>query len=955
MTGFLYLASIGAGKYMHWVRLVILFLSLSFSLYGNPAKKAYILSFLPFQSKVNASIADQTKDKIRTEFSRLGFEVITLSDKESLSDALDLAKSEDSIIVSGYYKKDTSSQLNLYGQIYSSKTGYVIDAISITNLLSEWKELKLPKEEFSEDDDAIIDKFVNRLIFRIKLNPKSKVYSENINDHLVQTELGKEIVFPIEKQDIKKETQEIFNLLENTEVVTATRTKTKRKEAPAAIYVISAQQIAERGYRTLSDALHDIPGIDFQHNYGIYPDLIHQRGLVGGMQRTLIYVDGIPDNNLNENAMLAGSVRFPLNNVARIEVISGPASALYGANAFNGIINIIMKDGALSPGNHADLTLGSYEATSTNKFANPGAAASFSARGVSEGATPIQYSVFGYYYQTDGPNMGGIQGLDPKQNGATKENPNYNYKYDPFYKFSKDLCGNTMCNPDSNSVGYYWSPGYNVSGEKTYNITAKFSKGGLRFETVNWQYLQGQGTFPNGTQQIDVMKQGSLGLPGFKGSRWDFRSNSLLIGYNHKINDTLSIDTEGIVRNSEVLNSSGEVYPNQVGPGAVYRPTDTTIANNYSRPDYGYFGESRLNWNPTTKVSLILGISAKNFVVGKDYGSSDRYQYSNYAMFVQQVYRPFSKLAFTAGYRRDYITTYGYASTPRISAIYQATKDLTFKFLVGRAFREPSAIELFSLTPQRKPNASLTPEKLTSVEFGVGYRFTKGLYSSIQTFYNSISDLILQVQTNDASTIGNFTPKSTWLQNQNVGRANIFGIESELVWEVKKNLSLHFNYTYNKGYYYDLPIGLTTSPSTEGRIGANYRDDVEAILYKEILGITKIPSRGDIPNIAPHKAFLGVTYYLQPKISFYAGTNYIDVRRSIATNPTGSVAGYQMLKINIRWEDFFTDGMFLQLQMNNVLNEQFFDPGIRVATGEYYPTQHPLERRNIWFTVGYKF
>lgn len=942
---------------MHWVRFVILFLLLSSTLYSNPnsGKKAYILSFLPFQSKTNLAIAEKTRAKVKTEFIKQGFEVLVLSEKESLADALELAKSEDTIIISGYYKKDPNSQLNLYGQIYSSKSGYVIDAISITNLLSEWKGLNLPKEEFSEDDDTIIDKFVNRLLFRIKLNPKLKVYSENINDHLVQTELGKELSFPIEKQDLKKETQEIFDLLENTEVVTATRTKTKRKEAPAAIYVISAKQIAERGYRTLSDALHDIPGIDFQHNYGIYPDLIHQRGLVGGMQRTLIYIDGIPDNNLNENAMLAGSVRFPLNNVARIEVISGPASALYGANAFNGIINIIMKDGASSPGNQVDLTLGSYEATSANKFANPGAAASFSARGASEGTTPIQYSVFGYYYQTDGPNMGGIQGLDPKQNGATKENPNYNYKYDPFYKFSKELCGNTMCNPDANSVGYYWSPGYNVSGEKTYNITAKFSKGGLRFETVNWQYLQGQGTFPNGTQQIDVMKPGSFGLPGFKGSRWDFKSNSILIGYNHKINETLSIDTEGIVRNSEVLNSSGEAYPNQVGPGAVYRPTDTTVANNYSRPDYGYFGESRINWNPSSKVSLILGISAKNFVVGKDYGSSDRYQYSNYAMFVQQVYRPVSKLAFTIGYRRDYITTYGYASTPRISAIYQATKDLTFKFLVGRAFREPSAIELFSLTPQRKPNASLTPEKLTSVEFGVGYRFTQGLYSSIQTFYNSISDLILQVQTNDASTIGNFTPKSTWLQNQNVGRANIFGIESELVWDVKKNLSLHFNHTYNKGYYYDLPTGLTTSPSTEGRLGSNYRDDLEAILYKEILGITKIPSRGDIPNIAPHKAFLGVTYYLQPKISLYAGTNYVDVRRSIATNPTGSVAGYQMLKINIRWEDFFTDGMFLQLQTNNVLNEQFFDPGIRVATGEYYPTQHPLERRNIWCTLGYKF
>jgi iron complex outermembrane receptor protein len=942
---------------MYLVRFVIIFFLLVASIQSAPVsgKKAYILTFSPFQSKQILPLGDAIREKTKNELHNLGYDVILINTSESISDVMNRTKSEDSIVISGYYKKENNNPISLFGQIYSTRTGYVIDAISITHYLSDLDGLSLPKEEFSEDDDKIIQKFIHRLGIRIKLNPKAKIYSENINDHLTETQLGKELSFPIEQEDIKKETQEIFKLLENTEVVTATRTKTKLKEAPAAIYVISSQQIAERGYRTLSDALHDVPGMDFQHNYGIYPDLIHQRGLVGGMQRTLIYVDGIPDNNLNENAMLAGSVRFPLNNVERIEVISGPASALYGANAFNGIINIIMKDGATSPGNQVDTTIGSYEATSANKFSNPGTAASFSARGVSEGPTPIQYSVFGYYYQTQGPNMGGIQGLDPKQNGATKEDPNYNYKYDPVYKFSRELCGNTMCNPDSNSVGYYWSPGYNVSGEKSYNITAKFSKGGLRFETVNWQYLQGQGTFPNGTQQIDSARQGGLGLPGFRGSRWDFKSNSMLIGYNHKISETLNVDTEGIVRNSDVLNSSREEYPNQVGPSAYYRPTDIMLSNNYSRPDYGYFGESRVNWNPTSKVSTIFGVSARHFVVGKDYGSTDRYQYSNYAMYLQQVYRPFSKLSLTLGYRRDYITTYGYASTPRVSAIYQVTKDLTFKFLLGRAFREPSAIELFSQTQQRKPNPSLTPEKLSSIEIGIGYRFSQSYYSSVQAFYNSVSDLILQVQTSDTSSIGNFVPKNPWLQNQNVGRANIYGVESESVWTVKNNLSIHFNYTYNKGYYYDLPTSLQTSPSTEGRVGGNYKDDLENLIYKELFGTGKVPNRGDIPNIAPHKAFLGITYYLKPKISFYAGTNYIDVRRTIATNPTGSVAGYQMLKINIRWEDFYAEGMFLQLQANNVLNEQFFDPGIRAATGEYYPTQHPLERRNVWLTVGYKF
>jgi len=944
-------------KFMKWIRLCLLFISLSTAVHTVPVAERiiYIKTFSPFQSKTDSVVSETIQQKTKVELQKLGYTIILIENSKSISIDNSEYKSEDAIMISGYYQRSESNVLNLYGQIYATKSGLLIDAMNQTDHSQELEGLNIPKDETQESDAKIIEKFINRLVIRIKLNPNAKINSENINEYLLQTPIAKQIEFPIQKQDIQKEAQEIFKLLEETEVITATRTKTKLKEAPAAIYVISSQHIKERGYRTLSDALHDVPGMDFQHNYGIYPELIHQRGLVGGMQRTLLYVDGIPDNNLNENAMLAGSVRFPLNNVERIEIISGPASALYGANAFNGIINIIMKDGATNPGNHVDVTWGSYEATKANSFSNPGASASFSARGASEGSSPMSYSVFGYYYQTDGPNMANINSLDPKQNGATKDNPNYNYKFDPFYKFSRDLCGNTMCNPDSNSVGYFWSPGYNVSKEKTYNITAKFSKGGFRFETVNWQYLQGQGTFPNGTQQIDTRRQGGLGVPGFQGSAWDFKSNSMLVGYNHKISETLSLDTEGIIRNSDVLNSSKEEYPNQTDPGAYYRSTDVTRSNNYSRPDYGYFGESRLNWNPTSKISTIFGVSARHFVVGKDYGSSDRYQYSNYALYLQQVYRPVEKLSLTFGFRRDYITTYGYASTPRVSAIYQATRDLTFKFLLGRAFREPSAIELFSQTQQRKPNASLTPEKLSSVEVGVAYRFTKDFYSSAQAYYNAISDLILQVQTTDSSIINNISPRNPWLQNQNVGRANIFGIESESVWTVRKNISINFNYTYAQGYYYDLPASLQTSPSTEGRLGANYKDDLENLLYKELTGLNRVPSRGNIPNIAPHKGYLGITYYIRSKISIYAGTNYVDVRRTIATNPTGSVAGYEMFRINFRWEDFIKEGMFLQIQANNILNQQFFDPGIRAATGEYYPTQHPLERRNIWISLGYKF
>jgi outer membrane receptor for ferrienterochelin and colicins len=949
-------------------------------------RRVVIGTFLPYKSDVDKFLKEKITDELLTKSKENGFESISMegSTEENLSK---LKSDESAVYITGQYRKTTGVNLSLYCQIYNPETGFIIDALNISDELEDLDGIRLPEDETNEDDKKIISKFVAKILIRIKLNSQKKERRENINEYISSSSLSKDLNLNVRKENVNAEAESIFKLLENHEVVTATRTKSKIKDTPAAVYVVTAQMIRERGYRTLEDALVDIPGIDFQRTYGVYPDLVHQRGLVGGNQRTLLYVDGSPDNNMNENAMLAGSVRFPLNNVERIEVVSGPASALYGANAFNGIINIITKDGSSNPGNHVDATYGAYGSNG----ANSGKSGSFSARGASEGENPIAYSVGGYYYKTAGPNFGNIQNLDSPNFGATKSNPDYNYNYDPNYFFAKKACGDTICNPDSKSVGYYWSPTYNNSKEDTYNITAKFSKGGFRFQTTNWQYNQGDGTFANGTQQIDTDSRGfktgdysarnllraygvasgiltntvvdkngkvvstSDGQQGFKGSAWNFKNNSILTGYIHKFNDKLSLDSELIARHTEVLQTSIEQYPNTNGPGAYYRPGDVTTENKYSRQDSAYWGEQRLSWNPTSSISGIYGITARHFIVPEGYGTSSIITYTNYAMFFQQTYRPVSKLQLTAGYRRDYITTYGYASNPRLSVVYDVTSNFTLKLLSGTAFREPSVQEIYSQTAQRKPNTGLTPERLSSIEFGASYRFLKNYFISTQTYYNKVSNMILQVQTADSTTINGISPTSPWLQNQNIGKANIYGLEFESTATLRDNLNINLNYTYAKGEYYDLPGTLQASPSTAGRVGANFSDDLYAILYKSYLGSSTSPRKGAIPNIAPHKVNIGVTYYLLKNLSFYLGLNYVDVRRTIASNPVNTVPGYKMVKLNIRWEDFIKQGMFLQFHVNNLTNEQFFDPGIRSATGGYYPTEHPIETRNFWLTLGYKF
>ncbi|MCB1159400.1 MAG: TonB-dependent receptor, partial [Leptospiraceae bacterium] len=876
------------------------------------------------------------------------------------------------LAISVYYTRNRLGNLELYAQAYNIETGYVIDAVSIRDDMIIFSELKLEPEEFRIEDSKRVELFMKRLEMLVRLNSSGKERPENLNRELIDTPLSQAVNFPIHILDDKEEAKSAFQLIEDQQVVTATRTKTSVREAPAAVYVVSARDIRLRGYRTLSDVLHDLPGFDFQHTYGVYPDLIHQRGLIGTMQRTLLYIDGIPDNNIFENAMLGGTVRFPLNNVKRIEVVSGPASAIYGANAFNGIINIITKDGESEPGSHVDVSYGTWE----KHFTNPGYSFSLSTRGKSG---EIQYSVGAYYYQTAGPNFAGIQKLDKPNYGATDENPFYNYNYDPFYYYEKKACGGSICNPGESAVGYYSSPAYNNSREDTYNITAKFQKGGLRFETVNWQYLQAEGLFGNGTQWIDTKQRGletnkfdtrnnlrrlgillgylKSGEKGFSGSNWDVKNNSILMGYLHNITDSLNIDTEVIVRQTDIINSSQDSYPRTLGPGAYYQPGDVDIADTYDRPDYAYQLEERLQWNPSSKLSTITGVVAKHFVAARDYGSFERYRYNNFAVYLQQQYKPVEKLSLMAGYRHDYTSSYGSANTPRLSAIYFWNKDLSFKFLLGTAFREPSGEELYSLTPQRKPNESLRPELLRSYELGFAYRFLKRYFVSAQSYYNSISNLILEVQTQDRAEIQGKFPNgdNPWNQYQNIGKAKIFGLELEGKLSITDSLSLDSNYTYNYGYYYDLPSSLQKSPSTVGRKGDNLKDDIYLATYKAITGNDSVISKGEIPNIAPNKFFLGFSYFIRKNVSVYMGMNFVDARKTIATNPEKKVAPYKFIKFNFRWEDFLYEGMYVQVHINNLWNEQFFDPGIRVADGNFYPSLHPLERRNIWLTLGYKF
>lgn len=120
------------------------------------------------------------------------------------------------------------------------------------------------------------------------------------------------------------------------------------EEAPSGVLIISARDIRRSGARTLGEALDRCAGIEVSSANQAAIRGLGPTNLVGGSSdasRVLLLIDGVRMNDVFSDSFTVGIERG-VDDIARIEVMKGPGSALYGTNAFAGVIQVVTLRGS---------------------------------------------------------------------------------------------------------------------------------------------------------------------------------------------------------------------------------------------------------------------------------------------------------------------------------------------------------------------------------------------------------------------------------------------------------------------------------------------------------------------------------------------------------------------------------------------------------------------------------
>lgn len=671
--------------------------------------------------------------------------------------------------------------------------------------------------------------------------------------------------------------------------------------APAVATVITAEDIEAMGATDLDQVLETIPGVHVSLSSTRFSPIISIRGIQTDKNpQVLMLVNGVPITQLYFGDRGVRST-LPVASIERVEVVRGPGSSIYGADAFAGVINVITKDAADIKGIESGVRYGSFNTLDTWALygghwgdfdialsAEYNRTDGDDDRIIESDAQSLFDSIMGTEASlAPGPASTGIKRLDLRLDLTYEQWKLHtwywrqsNIEVGPGLAQALDPTGDGDTNNYLVDLSYH-DPEYIPA----WDLTARLSYMGIRANSE-------QRLFPPGSI-LPIGEDGNINIANPSG----------LILFSDGVRGNPG-EEENHFRLDLIAFYTGLVdHHLRFAGGMHYATLDPRETKN--------FGPSVLNGStllPPPALNTVDGtltdVSDTDFVYIK---SEDRMVYYG---SLQDEWSIASDWDLTAGVRYDHYSDFGFTINPRIALVWDARHDTTAKLLYGRAFRAPSFAELFVINnPIVLGNPDLDPETIHTIELAIDYRPSFTIRTGINLFAYEIHDLI------------RFVPDSsgTSATAQNVGNQEGYGFELEAEWKVTQALSLASNYAFQNSKDTDTDSNAGDAPKNQIYLIGKWRFSPDWSLSSELLWVAD--------------------------------------RKRAANDPRPEIDDYTLVDLSLR-RNRIVDGLSAALLIKNIFDTKAYEPSPNnpdIPQGSLVPGDFPLSGRYIGGELRYKF
>jgi outer membrane receptor for ferrienterochelin and colicins len=514
--------------------------------------------------------------------------------------------------------------------------------------------------------------------------------------------------------------------LMNTQVQVAAKRDTPINQTPSSISVFSGQQLADMGVTNLVGLLDIIPGF-----YAMYNPVEGNQSYIATRGHSQKYASNILFlvNGQRLNDDYTGGINYfnrflPLTFVDRVEVIRGPGSALYGSNAFNGVINILTKP-------DAQISL------NANSFDGRGGSV-----GITQKLKEAEISL-GIQYQEDKGETIAVE-FDRFNLQSKTQDPRQQFHFDAQVRL-KNIEWQTLWY-ESNRQDYYLFR--RLRDGVTDIKMSQFSTG------LTWQVEPSENILVNSYVQYQNSHRESLTALAVKdpttlpdadflfGEDIDYQSTRLGVDIHTKLNDTQQWDNG-------------------------FEWVSSQVPNGHLRSNYNIFGNEEY-------LGEVVTFNNANQRVVQD---KTRKITSAYTQIESKWHAQFSSMI---GARFDHYNDTGSKWSPRISLIHNASASTTWKLIYSEAYRAPSLGDLYDEESGLTVGSEeLNASTLRSTEINYNYLDDQH-HLNIILFNNDIHDLIgFRTVGNDTflDNISNSHSQGvewewTWVLSQNIKLIN---------------------------------------------------------------------------------------------------------------------------------------------------------------------------------------